>query len=47
MNRTDTLKLLAEHKPELAKRFGVERLALLGLWGQALHFTSPSAEIRN
>ena len=30
MNRTTTLQLLAEHKKELAKRFGVMRLALFG-----------------
>jgi hypothetical protein len=26
MNRNDTLALLAEHKPELERRFGVVRL---------------------
>lgn len=30
MNRTTTLQLLVEHKPELARRFGVSRLALFG-----------------
>jgi predicted nucleotidyltransferase len=30
MNRTDTLKLLAEHKPELMQRYGVQKLALFG-----------------
>jgi predicted nucleotidyltransferase len=30
MNRSQTLQLLAEHKPELARRFGVTRLALFG-----------------
>ena len=30
MNRTQTLKLLTEHKPVLAQRFGVARLALFG-----------------
>ncbi len=30
MNRTQTLQLLAEHKPVLAERFGVARLALFG-----------------
>ncbi|MGV8934745.1 MAG: nucleotidyltransferase family protein [Gallionellaceae bacterium] len=30
MNRTDTLKLLAEHKRELMQRFGVQKLALFG-----------------
>lgn len=30
MNRSQTLKLLAEHKPVLAQRFGVARLALFG-----------------
>lgn len=30
MNRTQTLQLLTEHKPVLAERFGVARLALFG-----------------
>ncbi|RZJ11947.1 MAG: DNA polymerase subunit beta [Rubrivivax sp.] len=30
MNRDALLKLLAEHKPVLAERFGVRRLALFG-----------------
>lgn len=30
MNRTTTLQLLAEHKKELAQRYGVSRLALFG-----------------
>lgn len=30
MNRKQTLHLLTEHKPVLAQRFGVERLALFG-----------------
>jgi predicted nucleotidyltransferase len=30
MNRTQTLQLLTEHKPVLAERFGVSRLALFG-----------------
>ena len=30
MNRTQTLQLLTEHKPVLALRFGVARLALFG-----------------
>ncbi len=30
MNRTQTLRLLTEHKPVLAQRFGVARLALFG-----------------
>jgi predicted nucleotidyltransferase len=30
MNRITTLKLLSEHKKELAQRFGVVRLALFG-----------------
>ena len=30
MNRTTTLQLLAEHKKELARRYGVSRLALFG-----------------
>jgi predicted nucleotidyltransferase len=30
MNRSDALKLLAEHKPELMRRFGVTDLALFG-----------------
>ncbi len=30
MNRTEVLALLAEHKPELAARFGVKGLALFG-----------------
>lgn len=30
MNRYQTLKLLTEHKPVLAQRFGVARLALFG-----------------
>jgi predicted nucleotidyltransferase len=30
MNRTQTLQLLTEHKPVLAQRFGVARLALFG-----------------
>ena len=30
MNRADTLALLAQHKPELQRRFGVVRLALFG-----------------
>jgi predicted nucleotidyltransferase len=30
MNRSYALQLLAEHKPELARRFGVTRLALFG-----------------
>ena len=30
MNRTDTLALLKQHKPELQRRFGVLRLALFG-----------------
>jgi predicted nucleotidyltransferase len=30
MNRTDVLKLLAQHKPELMRRFGVTDLALFG-----------------
>ncbi len=30
MNRDTLLKLLAEHKPVLAERFGVRRLALFG-----------------
>lgn len=30
MNKTNTLKLLAEHKQALAQRFGVRRLALFG-----------------
>jgi len=30
MNRSTTLQLLAEHKNELMRRFGVSRLALFG-----------------
>lgn len=30
MNRTTTLQLLAEHKQELMRRYGVSRLALFG-----------------
>lgn len=30
MNRSQTLQLLTEHKPDLARRFGVLRLALFG-----------------
>lgn len=30
MNRKQTLQLLTEHKPVLAQRFGVARLALFG-----------------
>ena len=30
MNRADTLALLTQHKPELARRFGVVKLALFG-----------------
>ncbi|NNM79528.1 MAG: nucleotidyltransferase family protein [Gallionella sp.] len=30
MNRSTTLQLLAEHKKELMRRFGVTRLALFG-----------------
>ena len=30
MNRSATLTLLSEHKPVLAQRFGVTRLALFG-----------------
>lgn len=30
MNRQHVLSLLAQHKPELARRFGVVRLALFG-----------------
>jgi len=30
MNRSTTLQLLSEHKNELARRFGVTRLALFG-----------------
>jgi predicted nucleotidyltransferase len=30
MNRDTALRLLAEHKPVLAERFGVRRLALFG-----------------
>ena len=30
MDRTETLNLLAEHKPVLAARYGVVRLALFG-----------------
>ncbi|OHC71226.1 MAG: DNA polymerase subunit beta [Rhodocyclales bacterium GWA2_65_20] len=30
MNRVQTLQLLALHKPELARRFGVVQLALFG-----------------
>lgn len=30
MNRTQTLQVLARAKPELARRFGVARLALFG-----------------
>lgn len=30
MNREQTLALLAQHKPVLAERFGVRRLALFG-----------------
>jgi uncharacterized protein len=30
VNRTDTLALLTQHKPELQRRFGVVRLALFG-----------------
>jgi predicted nucleotidyltransferase len=30
MKRSDALKLLAEHKPELMRRFGVTDLALFG-----------------
>jgi predicted nucleotidyltransferase len=30
MKRSDALKLLAEHKPELIRRFGVTDLALFG-----------------
>lgn len=30
MNRDDALRLLAEHKPELERRFGVTGLALFG-----------------
>lgn len=30
MNRSQTLQLLTEHKPVLAQRFGVARLALFG-----------------
>lgn len=30
MKRTDALKLLAQHKPELTRRFGVIELALFG-----------------
>ena len=30
MDRTETLALLSQHKPELQRRFGVLRLALFG-----------------
>lgn len=30
MNRAETLQLLAQHKPELMRRFGVVELALFG-----------------
>ena len=30
MDRDSTLRLLSEHKPVLAQRFGVQRLALFG-----------------
>jgi len=30
MNRTETLRLLTLHKPELSRRFGVVELALFG-----------------
>lgn len=30
MNRTQTVQLLTQHKPELARRFGVSQLALFG-----------------
>jgi uncharacterized protein len=30
MNRSDTLALLTQHKPELQRRFGVTQLALFG-----------------
>jgi len=30
MNRTDTLALLSQHKPEMRRRFGVRSLALFG-----------------
>jgi len=30
MNRTETLALLSQHKPEMQRRFGVRSLALFG-----------------
>ena len=30
MNRSETLALLSQHKPELQRRFGVSQLALFG-----------------
>jgi uncharacterized protein len=43
MNRNETLALLAQHKPEVQRRFGVHSLALFGSWarGQA----RPSSDV--
>lgn len=57
MNREHVLALLAEHKPVLAERFGVQRLALFGSFARdtaradsdvdvLVHFDGPATSKR-
>ena len=43
MNRNETLALLAQHKPEVQRRFGVHSLALFGSWAQGQ--ARPSSDV--
>lgn len=43
MDRDRTLQLLTEHKPVLAQRFGVQRLALFG--SVARNAASPGSDV--
>lgn len=45
MNRTALLALLAQHKPELERRFGVVRLALFGSRAREQARTDSDADV--
>ena len=45
MNRTETLKLLKDHKPRLTREFGVTKLALFGSAARGAEDTDSDIDI--
>ena len=45
MDRDSTLRLLSEHKPVLAQRFGVQRLALFGSLARGTASAESDADV--